>query len=237
MHKHVIHEAASRLSAIALSEIVQISEKARALRAEGRDILAFSTGEPDFPTPPEVIEAAHRAALDGQTGYPPTAGSPRLRAAVAEKHGRTPVEVIISTGAKQVLANAMLATLGPGDEVIIPAPYWTSYADIVRMAEGVPVIVPCGMESGFKLMPEDLEAAITSRTRWAMLNSPTNPSGAVYSAQEFAALAAVLEGHPRIWVLSDEIYEHLSYAHFTSFTEAASKLQERTLVVNGVSKA
>lgn len=237
VNKNVRHEKAGRLSAIALSEIVQISEKARALRAEGRDIVAFSTGEPDFATPPEVIEAAHRAALDGQTGYPPTAGTPRLRAAVAERHRRLPAEVIVSTGAKQVIANAMLATLNPGDEVIIPAPYWTSYADIVRMAEGVPVILPCGMESGFKLTPEALEAAITPRSRWLMLNSPSNPSGAVYSAQEFAALASVLEAHPRIWVLSDEIYEHLSYVPFTSFPEAAPALQERTLIVNGVSKA
>lgn len=237
MNKSVRHEKAGRLSAIALSEIVQISEKARALRAEGRDILAFSTGEPDFPTPPEVIEAAYRAARDGQTGYPPTAGTPALREAVAGTQGRAPAEVIVSTGAKQVIANAMLATLDPGDEVIIPAPYWTSYADIVRLAEGVPVILPCGMESGFRLTPAALAAAITPRSRWLMLNSPSNPCGAVYSAQDFAALAGVLEAHPRIWVLSDEIYQHLSYSPFASFAVAAPGLRDRTLVVNGVSKA
>ncbi|MEQ9258508.1 MAG: pyridoxal phosphate-dependent aminotransferase [Roseovarius sp.] len=237
MNIEIQHRKARRLSAIALSEIVQISEKARALKAQGRDILALSTGEPDFPTPPEVIEAAHRAALEGQTGYPPTAGTPTLRARVAAKHGVAPEETLISTGAKQVIANAMLATLDPGDEVIIPAPFWTSYADIVRMAEGVPIVLPCGMAQGFKLGPEALEAALTARTRWVMLNSPSNPSGAVYSAGEFSALGKVLERHPQVWVLSDEIYEHLSYVPFTTFPEAAPALRERTLVVNGVSKA
>ena len=228
---------ASRLAEISLSEIVRIAERARQMRAGGRDVISLGTGEPDFPTPPQVIEAAHRAALAGQTGYPPTAGTPELREAVAEKHGCAPAQTIISTGAKQVIANAMLATLDPGDEVIIPAPFWTSYADIVRLAEGVPVILPCPMETGFKLTPQALEAATTPRSRWLMLNSPSNPSGAVYSAAEFAALASVLAAHPDIRVLSDEIYEHLSYAPFTTFTEAAPDLRERTLIVNGASKA
>lgn len=237
MNKMVRHKPAGRLSEIALSEIVQISERTRQLRAEGRDILALSTGEPDFPTPPEVKDAAHRAALAGQTTYPPTAGTPELRTAVAEVAGRTPAEIIISTGAKQVLANAMLATLDPGDEVIIPAPYWTSYADIVRLAQGVPVILPCPADAGFKLTPKALKAALTSRSRWLMLNSPSNPSGAVYSADEFRALATVLATHPEIRVLSDEIYQHLSHVPFTSFIDAVPELADRTLIVNGVSKA
>lgn len=237
MNKPAIHRKAARLSSIELSEIVKISEQARRMKADGRDILALSTGEPDFPTPPEVIEATHKAALDGQTGYPPTAGTPELRAAVAARQGVAAAEVVISTGAKQVIANAMLATLNPGDEVIIPAPFWTSYADIVRMAGGVPVVLPCPMEAGFKLTADQLEAAITPRSRWLMLNSPSNPSGAVYSAEEFRQLAAVLSAHPDVWVMSDEIYQHLSHVAFTSFTQAAPELGDRTLIVNGVSKA
>src|SRR6056297_798649 len=151
VNKPVGHEKAGRLSGIALSEIVQISERARQMRAEGRDVIALSTGEPDFPSPPEVIEAAHHAALSGQTRYTPTAGTPGLRAEIARQAGADPANTLVSTGAKQVLANAMLATLDPGDEVIIPAPYWTSHADIVRLTEGVPVILPCPMETGFKL--------------------------------------------------------------------------------------
>lgn len=229
--------AAARLKGLELSEIVQISERAAALRAEGRDIIALSTGEPDLPTPDFVIEAAHQAACAGPTRYTATVGTPQLRAAVAQRAGVTPSEVIISTGAKQVLANAMLATLDPGDEVVIPAPFWTSYADIVRLAGGVPVIIPCDMADGFKLSAAALEQAITPRTRWLMLNSPSNPTGAVYSEQEIRALADVLEKHPQVWVLADEIYRELSFVPFTSFTDAAPALKDRTLVVDGVSKA
>jgi aspartate aminotransferase len=225
------------MNGIALSEIVQISERAGRLRAEGRDIVALSTGEPDFPTPGHVIAAAHDAALKGQTKYPPTAGTPALRDAIASKAGVGRNNVLVSTGAKQVLANAMLASLDAGDEVISPAPYWTSYSDIVAMAGGKSVIVSCPMEDGFKLSAAKLEAAITPKSRWLMLNSPSNPTGAIYSAAEIRALAEVLRRHPHVLVLSDEIYEHLSFVPFVSFTDAAPELKERTLVVNGVSKA
>lgn len=228
---------AERIRGLEVSEIVQISEQAAALKAAGRDVVSLSTGEPDFPTPAHVIEAAHKAALQGQTRYTANSGTPALRAAIAADAGVSAAEVIVSTGAKQVIANAMLATLNPGDEVVMPAPFWTSYADIVSMAGGRVVVVPCTMEAGFKLSPEALKAALTPRTRWLMLNSPSNPSGAVYSAAELRALADVLAGHPDVWVLSDEIYRHLTFVPFAPFTEAAPKLRDRTLTVDGVSKA
>ncbi|RCW23980.1 aspartate aminotransferase [Ciceribacter lividus] len=228
---------ASRIASLEISEIVQLAERSAVLRAEGRDVISFATGEPDFPTPQHVVEGAHAAALAGKTRYPATVGTPELRAAIAKINGVTPKEVIVSTGAKQVLANAMLATLEPGDEVIMPAPYWTSYSDIVSMAEGRPVVVPCPMTEGFKLSPAALEAQITPRTRWLMLNSPSNPSGAIYGRQEIKALAEVLARYPNVWIVADEIYEHLNFVPFHSFTAVAPELSERTLIVNGVSKA
>ncbi len=228
---------ANRLGRIDLSEIVRISERAAGLRANGQDIIALSTGEPDFPTPQPVIDAAYAAACAGQTRYPPTAGTRELRSAIAASAGDQPARVIVSTGAKQVIANAMLATLDPGDDVIMPAPFWTSYADIVALAGGRPVRVPCPMSQGFKLTPEALAAAITPRTRWLMLNTPSNPSGAVYSQPEIAALADVLARHPQVWVLADEIYQHLSYVPFTPVAKAVPGLREHLLSVNGVSKA
>ena len=237
MGTHPLFEPAARLAGIALSEIVQLSEQANRLRAEGRDIVSLGTGEPDLPTPPEVVEAAHAAARRGETRYPPTAGTAALRGAIASRAGTEPGRVIVSTGAKQVIANAMLATLDAGDEVIIPAPFWTSYADMVRLASGVPVILPCPVEDGFKLRPDALEQAITPKTRWLMLNSPSNPSGAVYSAADIVALATVLDRHRHVWVLSDEIYRALSFGPFASFIDAAPQLADRTLIVDGVSKA
>ncbi|MBU3001214.1 pyridoxal phosphate-dependent aminotransferase [Roseovarius nubinhibens] len=228
---------AERLQGLELSEIVQVSEAARAMRDAGHDVIALSTGEPDFPTPRHVVEAAHRAAVNGDTNYTPTGGTAKLRATVAEGAGVEPANVVISTGAKQSIANAMLATLDPGDEVVMPVPFWTSYADIVRMAGGVPVLVDCPMEAGFRLTPAQLETAITSRTRWLMLNAPSNPSGAVYSAEDYAGLAEVLDRHPHVWIMADEIYEHLSFVPFVSFREAVPGLRDRTLVINGVSKA
>lgn len=228
---------ASRIEALEISEIVQLSERAAAMRAGGRDVVALSTGEPDFPTPAHVVEAAHAAALAGKTRYPATLGTAELREAIAAANNVGRNEVIVSTGAKQVLANAMLATLDPGDDVIMPAPYWTSYSDIVAMAGGRPVVVTCTMEQSFKLSAAALEAAITPRTRWLMLNSPANPSGAIYTPQEILALAAVLQRHPDVWVLSDEIYEHLNFAPFHSFKSVAPALADRLLIVNGVSKA
>ncbi len=228
---------AERLRGLDVSEIVRISEEAAALRAAGRDVVSLSTGEPDFPTPAPVIEAAHQAALKGQTRYTANSGTPALRGAIAAQAGVTAGEVIVSTGAKQVIANAMLATLDPGDEVVMPAPFWTSYADIVSLAGGRPVVVACGMEAGFKLSPAALEAAITPRTRWLMLNSPSNPTGAIYSAAELQALAEVLARHPEVWVLSDEIYRHLNFVPFTPLAKAAPQLRDRSLTVDGVSKA
>lgn len=228
---------AGRLDGIELSEIVQISERAAQLRAGGADIVALSTGEPDFPTPAHVIEAAHRAALAGQTRYPATAGTPALRAGIASDAGVEPANVIVSTGAKQVLAGAFMATLDPDDEVITTAPFWTSYADMVRLAGGVPVVLDCPGDQGFKLTPAQLEGAITPRTRWLLLNTPSNPTGAIYSQAELQALGAVLERHPHVWVISDEIYQHLAYVPFTPFVQAVPELADRTLIVNGVSKA
>lgn len=237
MNAPVEFRRAARISSLDISEIVRVSEQVAAMRAKGEDVIALSTGEPDFPTPDHVIEAAHAAARAGKTRYPATAGTPELRAAIAERAEAEPAQVIVSTGAKQVLANAMLATLDPGDEVIVPAPYWTTYTDMVTMAGGVPVTVACDMEAGFKLSPEALERAITPRTRWLMLNSPSNPCGALYSAEELRGLAEVLTRHPGVWIIADEIYQYLSYAPFTSFMAAAPELAGRTLVVNGVSKA
>ena len=228
---------ARRVNALEISEIVRISERAAEMRRDGQDIISFGTGEPDFPTPPHVIEAAYSAANAGQTRYTPTAGTPELRNEIASLHVAASENVIVSTGAKQVLANALMATLDPGDEVIIPAPYWTTYSDIVRMCEGKVITVPCSMADGFKLSPEALERAITPRSRWLMLNSPSNPSGAVYSAEELHALGAVLNQHPHVWVISDEIYEHLCYGAFASFVTEVSALSERTLIVSGASKA
>ncbi|MEN3792255.1 pyridoxal phosphate-dependent aminotransferase [Fulvimarina sp. MAC3] len=227
----------ARIASLEISEIVQITERAASLRAEGRDIVALSTGEPDFPTPSHVIEAAHQAALTGQTKYTATLGTPELRDLIASQNGVGRANVIVSTGAKQVLANAMLASLDPGDEVVMPAPYWTSYSDIVLLAGGSPVVVPATMETGFRITPERLEAAITPRTRWVMLNSPSNPTGAIYAREDLRALAGVLERHPHVMVLVDEIYDLLSYRDFASMREVVPELSDRMLIVNGVSKA
>jgi aspartate aminotransferase len=221
-----------------LSEIVAISERAARLRSEGHDVLALSAGEPDFPTPTHVCDAALQAMRDGLTRYPPTAGLPALRAAIAETTpGVEAANVIVSTGAKQVLANLFLATLNTGDEVVVPAPYWTSYSDIIALAGGRSRLVPCDADSGFKMTAQQLEAAITPRTRWLLLNAPSNPSGAVYTAAELAALGAVLARHPHVWIASDEIYGQISYVPFTSFRQACPDLVDRTLIVDGVSKA
>jgi aspartate aminotransferase len=234
-------DRADRISSIEVSEIVQLSETAASLKQQGQDIVSLSTGEPDFPTPDHIISAANQAALSGKTRYTATVGEYGLRQAVADKHYADLDQVIISTGAKQVLANAMLATLNPNDEVIIPAPYWTSYIDIVKLANGTPVVVNCHEKDNFKLTADQLEESITSKTRWLMLNAPSNPSGAIYSLAEIKALADVLQRHEHIAILSDEIYEHLSYQPFNScldvFKQYAPKLVNRTLIVNGVSKA
>ncbi len=228
---------AGRIADIEISEIVRISEAASALRAAGRDVLSLGTGEPDFPTPDHVIAAAHAAALAGETRYPPTKGTAGLRRAIAGLAGVTPDEVIVSTGAKQVLSNLMLASLNAGDEVICPTPCWTSYRDIIRFAGGRVVEVACPAAQGFKITPAQLADAITPATRWLLLNSPSNPSGAVYSAAELGALGDVLRDHRHVWIASDEIYQHVAYTDCSSLRAVLPDLADRTIVINGVSKA
>jgi aspartate aminotransferase len=236
---------AERLDRVSPSQTIAISSKARALKAAGRDIISLSAGEPDFDTPANVKAAAIRAIEAGETKYTDVSGTMALRQAVCAKFKRdsnldyTPSEVMISTGGKQVIFNAMVATLNAGDEVIIPSPCWVSYPDIVALADGTPVIVPCSQNSGFKLRAEDLEAAITPKTKWLMLNSPSNPSGAAYTAAELGALAAVLLRHPHVWVLTDDIYEKLVYDgfEFATMAQVEPRLKDRTLTMNGCSKA
>ena len=236
---------AERLDRVSPSQTIAISTKARALKAAGRDIISLSAGEPDFDTPDNVKQAAMRAIEAGQTKYTDVAGTLALRQAIAAKFKRDsgldyrPEEIIVSTGGKQVIFNCMVATLNAGDEVIIPSPCWVSYPDIVALADGTPVIVPCGQNTGFKLRAEDLEAAITPRTRWFMLNSPNNPTGAAYSAEELRPICDVLLRHPDVWVFTDDIYEKLVYDGFRPATivEVEPRLRERTVTMNGVSKA
>jgi aspartate aminotransferase len=233
------------LGRIRPSPTVAITTRAQELKAAGRDILSLSAGEPDFDTP-ENIRAAAKAAIDrGATRYTAPQGIPELRRAIVAKFARendlnyTPDEVIVSAGGKQVLFNALMATIDPGDEVVIPAPYWVSYPDIVRLAGGTPVIVPGAIEKSFKITPGALAGAITHRTKWLILNSPSNPSGAGYSREEMRALTDVLKVNEHVWVLTDDIYEHITYAPFTFCTPAQVEpsLMGRTLTVNGVSKA
>jgi len=224
---------------------IVITELGRKLRAEGRSIVSLSIGEPDLGTPTHVIEGAYQASLRGETTYSPIAGIPELKQAVRNKFKRDSAlefednEVTVSGGGKQVLNNAFYATLNPDDEVVIPAPFWMAYAQMVQLYQGVPVIVDTSQDTGFKLTPSTLEAAITDKTKWLLLNSPGNPSGAVYSGSELEAIAAVLERHPHVWILSDDMYEHLIYTDsaFTTMVQVAPQLRNRTLIVNGVSKA
>ena len=221
------------------------SDRARRLKAEGRDIVPVSSGEPDFATPDNIREAANAAIARGLTKYTPVAGIPELREAIVRKFKRENhlefqvAQTIVSTGGKQVVANALLATVDPGDEVIVPAPYWVSYPELVQLCGGTPVAVMTDVAGGFKLRPEALEAAITPRTKWLIMNSPCNPSGAVYTRDELKALAEVLKRHRQVWILTDDIYEHLVYGDFAFATlaEVEPELYERTLTVNGVSKA
>ncbi|HQT60550.1 MULTISPECIES: pyridoxal phosphate-dependent aminotransferase [unclassified Acidiphilium] len=236
---------AARLNRISPSQTIAISTKARQLKAEGRDIISLSAGEPDFDTPDHIKRAAIAAIEAGETKYTDVAGTMALRKAVAAKFKRdngidyTPQEIIVSTGGKQVIFNAMLATIEAGDEVIIPTPCWVSYPDIVQLAEGKPVFVPCSQNNGFKLRAEDLEAAITPKTKWLMLNSPSNPTGAAYSAEDLRPICDVLLRHPDIWVFTDDIYEKLVYDGFKPATIVGvePKLRERTVTMNGCSKA
>ena len=234
---------AARIATVELSEILIISEAAAAMKAAGRDVISLGTGEPDFPTPAAVIEAAHMAAQDGATTYTATVGTPALRRAIAEacqrESGFTPelTEIIVCSGAKQVLYNAFCATLDAGEEVLLAAPYWTSYPDIIGVCGGTPVVLPTNAATGFKITPDQLRAAITPRSRWLLLNSPGNPSGAVYSAAELDALAEVLRDAPHVGIIADEIYQHICYVPFTSFRMVAPDLADRMMIVNGVSKS
>ena len=236
---------ARRLSVIKPSPSLSVTQKARALKAAGRDILSLSAGEPDFDTPDHICEAAAAAIRAGQTRYTDVDGTPELKAAIREKFRKengldyAQDQVTVGNGGKQIIYNALLATLNPGDEVIIPAPYWVSYPDITLLAEGTPVFVNCDAAAGFRLSPAALEAAITPRTKWLVLNAPNNPSGALLRRDNLEALAAVLLRHPQVWVMTDDIYEHLCFdgLTFTTIAAAVPALKERTLTVNGVSKA
>ena len=215
------------------------------LKASGRDIIGLGAGEPDFPTPANIAEAGKRAITDGKTIYTAVDGIPELKAAVIEKFRRDNDlsyerdEITVGTGGKQVLFNALLATLNAGDEVIVPAPYWVSYPDMVLLAGGTPVVVEAGIEAGFRITPDQLEAAITPKTKWLIFNSPSNPTGAGYAPEQLRALSHVLERHPHVWVLSDDMYEHIAFPGFDFRTPAqvAPSLKDRTLTLNGVSKA
>lgn len=236
---------ATRLAAVKPSASMAASMAAKALRAKGFDVIDLGLGEPDFPTPPHIAEAAHAAALRGETLYTASAGTLALRTAVAEKFRREngldygPDEITVANGAKQIIFNALMATLNEGDEAILPAPYFVSYPEMVKLLGGVPVTPVCGAEDGFRLTPEVLEAAITPKTKWLFLNMPGNPSGASYSQADLRALAEVLARHPQVLILSDEIYEHIIFdgRSFVSFGKACPELRDRTLIVNGVAKA
>lgn len=238
-------DIADRLKNIAISASVAMTQKARDLAAQGIDVVGLSTGEPDFPTPPHAIEAAYAAALAGDTRYPPTDGTPALRAAIQRKFRRDngldyDVSQIITTGgARQMIFNAMLATLNPGDEVVIPSPSWISYADIVKFAGATPVPVPCYEENGFKPLPGDIAAAITGKTNWLLLNYTSNPTGSVASREELQGIADVMLDNPHVWILTDDIYEHLIYdgCVFLTIAQVEPRLYDRVLTVNGVSKA
>jgi aspartate aminotransferase len=227
------------------SPTIAVSNRAAELKAAGHDIIGLGAGEPDFDTPDFVKDAAIEAIRKGQTKYTAVDGTPALKAAIQAKFRRDNGldyaldEITVNVGGKQTIFNAMVATLDPGDEVVIPAPYWVSYPDIVQFCGATPVIVPCGIAQGFKLTPDQLDAAITPATKWVILNSPSNPTGAAYSEAEVRALADVLLGHPHVYVLTDDMYEHVVYDDFAFRTIAAvePRLFDRTLTVNGASKA
>jgi aspartate aminotransferase len=236
---------ASRLDRIKPSPTIAVTTKARELKAAGRDVIGLGAGEPDFDTPEHIKAAAWEAMRAGHTKYTAVNGIPELRRAIAAKFKRengldyTPEQITVSCGGKQVLYNAFVATLNGGDEVIIPAPYWVSYPDMALLSEGTPVFVECPAETGFKLQPAALARAITPKTKWLVLNSPSNPSGAAYTKAELKAICDVLLAHPHVWVMTDDMYEHLVYDDFkfTTPAEVEPRLYERTLTVNGLSKA
>jgi aspartate aminotransferase len=236
---------ADALKRVKPSATIVITQKARELKAAGKDVISLSVGEPDFDTPDNIKEAAIAAIRRGETKYTPVSGIPELRSAIAAKFRREnnldykASQTIVSTGGKHVIYNAFLATLNPGDEVVIVAPFWVSYPEMVALCSGTPVIVDAVQANDFKLQPEDLDRAITPKTKWVLLNSPSNPSGAAYTWDEMKALTDVLMKHPHVWVLTDDMYEHLVYGDFKFCTpaEVEPNLYDRTLTMNGVSKA
>ena len=236
---------AERLSRVKPSPTIAVTNKARELKAAGHDVIGLGAGEPDFDTPQHIKDAAKSAIDRGETKYTAVGGTPELKDAICAKFKRDnnldykPNQIIVGTGGKQVLYNAFMATLDPGDEVIIPAPYWVSYPDMAILAEGKPVFVDCPQETGFKLQPADLEKAITPKTKWLILNSPSNPTGAGYTRADMKKITDVLMRHPHVWVMTDDMYEHLVYDDFEFCTPAEVEpgLYDRTLTVNGVSKA
>jgi aspartate aminotransferase len=236
---------ADRLSRIKPSPTIAVTTKAQELKAAGQDVIGLGAGEPDFDTPAHIIEAAYEAMKRGETRYTPSPGTPALREAICAKLKRdnnldyTPAQVQVACGGKQSIYNALMASLNPGDEVIVPAPYWVSYYDITLLAEGTPVVVECKEENNFLLTPEELESAITPRTKWLMLNSPNNPTGAAYDRAHLKALAEVLLQHPQVWVMTDDMYEKIVYDgfEFATIAEVEPQLYERTLTLNGLSKA
>lgn len=238
-------QIASRLSRIKPSPTLAVSTKAKELKAAGKDVIGLGVGEPDFDTPEHIKDAAKEAMDAGDTKYTAVDGTPALKKAIQEKFLRDNKlkydldKISVGTGGKQILYNALMATLNPGDEVIIPSPYWVSYPDMTLLAEGEPVFVPCTLEQDFKLNPQDLENAITDKTRWLILNSPSNPTGAAYTHDELKALSKVLLKYPHVYILTDDMYEHLVYDDFkfATIAQVEPKLFERTLTVNGVSKA
>jgi aspartate aminotransferase len=233
------------LARVKPSATIAVTNKARELQAAGRDVIGLGAGEPDFDTPQNIKEAAKRAIDEGKTKYTAVDGIPELKAAICAKFMRengltyTPAQITVGTGGKQVLYNALMATLNPGDEVIIPAPYWVSYPDMVLLAGGTPVTVAAGIETNFKITAAQLEAAITPKTKWFIFNSPSNPTGAGYTRAELKALTDVLMKHPQVWIMSDDMYEHLVFDNFDFVTPAQVEpgLYDRTLTCNGVSKA
>jgi aspartate aminotransferase len=233
------------LSRVKPSPTIAVTTKAQELKAAGRDVIGLGAGEPDFATPAHIRAAGIRAIEDGKTKYTAVDGTPELKAAICAKFKRdngldyVPAQVSVASGGKQILYNALMATLNPGDEVLIPAPYWVSYPDMVLLAGGEPVIAPAGIETGFKLTPAALEAAITPKTRWFIFNSPSNPTGAGYTWDELKGLTDVLLRHPHVWIMTDDMYEHLAYDGFEFCTPAQVEpaLYDRTLTCNGVSKA
>ena len=236
---------AQRLSVIRPSPTVALNAKAMEMKAAGHDVIGLAAGEPDFDTPENVADAGVAAIRSGDTKYTAPDGRPELKAAIARKLSREngldyePAQVSVGNGGKHVLYNAFVASLDPGDEVVIPAPYWTSYPDMVLLCGGEPVVVECRAEADFKMTPAQLEAAITPKTKWVLLNSPSNPSGAAYTREDMKALTDVLLAHEHVWVLTDDMYEHIVYDGFEFVTPAQvePKLMDRTLTVNGVSKA